>query len=80
MGLGWRNTVHPDDVVGTMKRWAHSFKTGEPFATEYRCRGKEGHWRWFLGRALPLRNPDGNIEKWFGELRLPVGLFSLRPL
>jgi PAS domain-containing protein len=35
--------------------------------TEYRCKSKEGEWRWMLGRALPLRNSKtGAIEKWFG--------------
>ncbi|KUI70124.1 Two-component system protein A [Cytospora mali] len=66
MGLGWKKPIHPDDVAETAKRWAHSIRTGEPYATEYRCQSKEGNWRWYLGRALPLRNPDGSIEKWFG--------------
>ena len=24
-------------------------------------------WRWFMGRALPVRDADGNIVKWFGS-------------
>ncbi|KAJ4296044.1 hypothetical protein N0V88_004746 [Collariella sp. IMI 366227] len=49
------------------KRWKHSLRTGEPYMTEYRCRSKDGEWRWFLGRALPFRNKQtGVIEKWFG--------------
>ncbi|KAL1879246.1 hypothetical protein Daus18300_001825 [Diaporthe australafricana] len=67
LGLEWKNPFHPDDMPETARRWAHSLKTGDPYDTEYRCRSKEGEWRWHLGRALPLRNLEtGKIEKWFG--------------
>lgn len=63
----WTKCIHPDDMVETGKRWEHSLRTGEPYSVEYRCRTKEGQWRWMLGRAMPLRSPDtGKIEKWFG--------------
>ncbi|KAK0729137.1 hypothetical protein B0T21DRAFT_292312 [Apiosordaria backusii] len=66
-GEGWAKPFHPDDMIETGKRWKHSLETGEPYMTEYRCRSKDGEWRWFLGRALPLRNKQtGEIEKWFG--------------
>jgi PAS domain S-box-containing protein len=68
LGLGWVNPFHPEDMPETERRWRHSLKTGEPYVTEYRCRSKEGDWRWFLGRALPLRNKQtGAVEKWFGR-------------
>jgi len=68
LGLGWQNPFHPDDMSETERRWRHSLATGEPYVTEYRCRSRNGDWRWFLGRALPLKNKDtGKIEKWFGE-------------
>ncbi|KAK3329717.1 histidine kinase group protein [Apodospora peruviana] len=67
LGLSWRNPFHPDDMAETEKRWKHCLQTGEPYMTEYRCRRKDGEWRWFLGRALPLKNKQtGEIEKWFG--------------
>lgn len=68
LGAGWKNPFHPDDMVASQGRWEHSLRTGEPYMTEYRCRRKDGEWRWFLGRALPLKNKQtGEIEKWFGE-------------
>lgn len=74
LGLGWKNPVHPDDMEETQKRWKHSLETGEEYVVEYRCRSKEGEWRWVLGRALPFRNKEtGKIEKWFGKSgHLPV--------
>jgi GAF domain-containing protein len=33
---------------------------------EYRLHAKDGSFRWFLGRANPIRNSAGDIVKWFG--------------
>ncbi|KAM7192292.1 putative signal transduction histidine-protein kinase [Rhypophila sp. PSN 637] len=67
LGEGWGLPFHPDDMAETQSRWQHSLQTGEPYMIEYRCRRNDGAWRWFLGRALPLRNKKtGEIEQWFG--------------
>ncbi|KAI2604626.1 hypothetical protein GGR54DRAFT_621929 [Hypoxylon sp. NC1633] len=67
MSNSWEYPFHPDDLPSAWRKWQHSLDTGEPYAAEYRCRSKEGEWRWMLGRALPLKNKHtGNIEKWFG--------------
>ncbi|OAA73852.1 autoinducer 2 sensor kinase/phosphatase luxQ [Cordyceps fumosorosea ARSEF 2679] len=67
LGLAWRDCFHPDDKLEALSRWRASLETGDPYFMEYRCRNKEGKWRWFLGRALAMRNPEtGKIEKWFG--------------
>ncbi|MBK5188583.1 MAG: PAS domain-containing protein, partial [Gemmatimonadaceae bacterium] len=48
-------------------KWDHSFRTGDPFEVECRLRrGADGSYRWFLCRALPLRDETGNITRWFG--------------
>ena len=67
-GSGWRSSFHVDDMDETAKRWENSLTTGEPFSTEYRCRRRDGSWRWMLGKALPLReSKTGKIVKWFGS-------------
>ncbi|TAQ84750.1 hypothetical protein B7494_g6944 [Chlorociboria aeruginascens] len=67
LGKGWRLPFHPEDIISTDRRWTRSIETGEPYSTEYRCRSKEGEWRWMLGRALCVRNKqNGEIEKWYG--------------
>ncbi|KFE71174.1 PAS domain-containing protein [Hyalangium minutum] len=65
-GEGWQGPFHPDDMPEALRRWHHSLRTGEPYETEYRCRRHDGVYRWFLGRAQPLRDAQGNIIKWFG--------------
>jgi PAS domain S-box-containing protein len=65
-GEGWLEFIHPDDRERTLTRWRHSLETGEPYEIEYRFRGTDGQYRWFLGRATPLRNEAGEIVEWFG--------------
>ncbi len=63
----WSNILHPEDVSGARFRWQQSISTGQPFQMEYRyidC--KRGGYRWHLGRALPVRNNEGQIVRWFG--------------
>jgi len=63
---GWSLVLHPDDMERTWSVWDHSLRTGETYEIEYRMRRHDGEYRWFLARAIPLRNKKGSIEKWFG--------------
>lgn len=65
-GEGWADLFHPDDQEETWERWSHSLATRDTYRVEYRLRGRDGHWRWVLGRALPLRDAEGEIVRWFG--------------
>lgn len=67
MGHGWLAAVHPEDVPESDRLFQRSLETGKPFVAEYRCRSKEGEWKWFITRALPFRSKKtGEIERWFG--------------
>lgn len=65
-GEGWNDVFHPDDQARAWARWRRSLETGEPYEIEYRLRQRSGGYRWVLGRALPIRDADGRIERWFG--------------
>jgi PAS domain S-box-containing protein len=67
-GSGWRSTVHPDDVDEHVKKWRTCLASGEPFENEARRRSANGEYRWFLVRAVPLRDGHGSILKWYGTL------------
>jgi light-regulated signal transduction histidine kinase (bacteriophytochrome) len=59
--------LHPEDVGTCLNTWYHSVETGEPYQIEYRFKDvRSGNYRWFLGRALPIRDEHNNIVKWFG--------------
>jgi PAS domain S-box-containing protein len=65
-GWGWRKVHHPDHVEGVVERLRHCFETGEPWEDTFPLRGKDGAYRWFLSRALPIRDAEGRIVRWFG--------------
>lgn len=66
MGGVWNDLLHPDDQERSALRWAHSLETGEPYEIEYRFKAGNGSYRWFIGRAVPMRDAAGRIERWFG--------------
>jgi PAS domain S-box-containing protein len=65
-GEAWNGMFHPDDQDRAWTVWRHSLTTGEPYNIEYRLRHFDGTYRWVLGRALPIRDADGTITRWFG--------------
>jgi len=67
--LAWKQALHPDDVAVTVAKWAECVRTGEAYEMEYRLRrGLDGSYRWFLARATPVRDDQGQIVKWFGTV------------
>ncbi len=66
-GLGWgwmMNAFHPDDRL--IEEWRAALAAGKPFLKEARLRRFDGQYRWFLIRAVPLRDEQGNIVHWYG--------------
>jgi PAS domain S-box-containing protein len=59
-----RRLLHPDDDV--LGWWAKSTATGTPFELEARLRGKNGEFRWFMIRSVPVRDEQGRIHQWVG--------------
>src|SRR5256886_5898621 len=66
--LGWRwlETLHPDDREPTRKFWLESVAEHHPYDIEYRVRRRDGEYRWFKTRGVPVRDSNGTIIKWFG--------------
>jgi PAS domain S-box-containing protein len=61
----WTDVVHPEDVVGIVRKWQDTLETGEPFEWEARVRCADGEYRLMLHRKRPLRDENGTIVKWF---------------
>jgi PAS domain S-box-containing protein len=67
LGTGWQAVHHPDDLAETLRLFARALTNGTPFEREYRLRGEDGAFRWFLTRATPVRDHNGQIVKWYGS-------------
>jgi PAS domain S-box-containing protein len=67
-GAGWQSAVHPDDLPEHVAKWRNSIAIGEPFENEARHRAATGEHRWFLVRAVPLRDERGTVLRWYGTL------------
>ncbi|MEN7536246.1 sensor histidine kinase [Aurantiacibacter flavus] len=65
-GEGWAGMFHEDDQPEAWKKWSHSLATGEPYEVEYRLRHHSGDYRWMIGRALPIIDENGEIQRWIG--------------
>jgi PAS domain S-box-containing protein len=65
-GWGWQKVHHPDHVDRVVERIRQSFETGEAWEDTFPLRGRDGTYRWFLSRALPIRNEAGEVIRWFG--------------
>jgi PAS domain S-box-containing protein len=65
-GWGWAAEWHPEDCATLVEEWRASLAAGEPFNKEARLRRADGEYRWFLLRAVPLRDELENIVKWYG--------------
>ncbi len=66
VGRGWAQTLHPDDRERSRAEWVEATRSGRNFDIEYRLRRADGVYRWFRGHAQPVRDPAGNLVKWFG--------------
>ncbi|MGN6640027.1 MAG: PAS domain-containing sensor histidine kinase [Mucilaginibacter sp.] len=65
-GAGWKAALHPDDLEPTLERFNAALLSGDIFEIENRFRKTDGSYRWYLNRAVPLRNEDSEIIFWVG--------------
>jgi PAS domain S-box-containing protein len=68
-GWGFIDAYHPEDRTSvrnlTSVGISHAASAND-LKTEARLRGVDGKYRWFLGRAMALRDEAGNIVRWYG--------------
>ncbi len=64
--FGWQAIVHPDDVPTLSQNWAAAQHACANYRAEGRMRRADGAYRWYLHQAVPLKNAQGQVIKWFG--------------
>jgi PAS domain S-box-containing protein len=65
-GWGWQKVHHPDYVERVIAKFKEHIASGEPWEDTFPLRGADGEYRWFLSRALPIRDAAGAVTRWFG--------------
>jgi PAS domain S-box-containing protein len=63
---GWEAIVHPEDVPILTQSWMVAQQEGTRYQAEGRMRRLDGVYRWHLHQAMPLKNEQGQIVRWFG--------------
>ena len=60
------SAFHPEDWKKASALWQHSLQTGEIYEVEHRLCRSDGQYRWMISRAVPVRDGEGRIVRWFG--------------
>jgi len=58
--------VHCDDKELSLAQWAHCVESGDNYECEYRLRDRDGQYRWFRVRAVPIRDQANQLIRWYG--------------
>ncbi len=66
-GWGWESVHDAEHLPLVKERWKRSIATGAPFEMTFPLRGADGIFRPFLTRAVPIRDSEGKITRWFGS-------------
>jgi formate hydrogenlyase transcriptional activator len=66
LGWGWKVPIHPEDLGKLMDTWLRLLVSGEQGEEEARLRRFDGEYRWFLFRAVPVRDEQGKVVRWYG--------------
>ncbi len=61
----WAGCIHEDDSKKAFDIWQNAVNSGEPYEVEFRLKNKDNQYKWYLSRATPFINKEGEI-KWFG--------------
>lgn len=66
-GWGWASVVHPDHRRRVTEGFLRAWDAGADWEDTYPIRRFDGEYRWFLSRAAPYRNAEGQLVRWFGS-------------
>ncbi|MEG4576144.1 PAS domain S-box protein [Microcoleus sp. N3A4] len=65
-GWGWQQVHHPEHVDRVVEKFRRCIETGEAWEDTFPLRGKDGSYRWFLSRAVPIRDEQNKLLRWCG--------------
>jgi len=63
---GWEKALHPEQWQRVVDKFKRCVRTGEAWEDTFPLRGRNGSYRWFLSQAVPARDAEGKLSRWFG--------------
>lgn len=66
-GIGWLESVHPDDLDRVTSTRSKAFDDQRSFTTEFRLRHRAGEWRWMFDTGVPLYSQSGEFSGFVGS-------------
>jgi PAS domain S-box-containing protein len=66
LGYGWKTSVHPEEQQSAWDAWQAATASARMYSIESRLRRADGLYRWWLIRAVPIKDEAGKIVKWVG--------------
>lgn len=63
---GWIDAIHPEDREQAAQSFSYAFATKSQYVTEHRVRVKDGTYRYFAVRAVPVLDANGEVWEWVG--------------
>lgn len=64
--FGWLGVIHPDDRETARTAFGDGFRHQRIIEVQHRIRRRDGQYRWFLVRQVPVMDPGGRVTQWFG--------------
>lgn len=66
-GFNFMKILHPEDLFKLKNTWKKATEEKKTFELEFRYKtNKTDEYIWFLNRATPVLDDDGNIKHWIG--------------
>ena len=65
-GWGWKEVHHPNHIKEVVAFLKEAWTKDEAFELTFPLRRHDGEYRWFLTRGYPIKDANGNIERWIG--------------
>jgi PAS domain S-box-containing protein len=65
-GWGWQSVHDPAELPRVLTNWKNALAREEPWEDTFPLRRQDGQMRWHLSRALPLRDEQNHVVRWFG--------------
>jgi len=66
VGLGWHLALHPQERATVLATQQAKLEQGQMWEETVRLRRRDGEYRWFLSRGMPVRDDAGEILRWVG--------------